>query len=92
LALVGVAVWGVGMGSQESIMRAAVAAMVPRDRRASAYGIFNAAYGVLWFLGSALMGFFYDRSVMTVVAFAVIMQLASVPIFLLAGNALKARS
>ncbi len=33
-ALVGVACWGIGMGAQESIMRAAVARMVGPDRRA----------------------------------------------------------
>jgi MFS-type transporter involved in bile tolerance (Atg22 family) len=33
-ALMGMALWGVGMGAQESVMRAAIAEMVPANRRA----------------------------------------------------------
>lgn len=83
LALVGVALWGVGMGVHESVMRAAVAGMVPGDRRGSAYGIFNTGYGLFWFLGSALMGFLYDLSVPALIVFALGAQLAAVPLLLL---------
>jgi predicted MFS family arabinose efflux permease len=82
-ALLGIVLWGVGMGAQESIMRAAIAGMVSVDRRGSAYGIFNTGYGIFWFLGSTLMGFLYDVSVPALVIFSVVAQLASVPIFLL---------
>jgi MFS-type transporter involved in bile tolerance (Atg22 family) len=75
--------WGVGMGAQESIMRAAIAEMVPANRRASAYGIFNAGYGLFWFLGSAVMGILYDLSLPVLVTFSVVTQLASVTIFFL---------
>jgi len=83
LALAGIAIWGIGMGAQESIMRAAVAEMAPVDKRGTAYGVFNSGYGVLWFAGSALMGFFYDISIPVLVGFSVVMQLASVPVLLL---------
>jgi MFS family permease len=83
LALVGMALWGVGMGAQESIMRAAIAEMVPMGRRSTAYGIFNAGFGLFWFLGSALMGILYDVSVPALIIFSVVMQLASLPFFLL---------
>lgn len=82
-ALLGMALWGVGMGAQESIMRAAIAGMVSMDRRGSAYGIFNAGYGVFWFLGSALMGILYDISIPSLIVFSVVAQLASVPLLLL---------
>jgi MFS family permease len=82
-ALLGMALWGIGMGAQESIMRAAIAGMVSMDRRGSAYGIFNTGYGIFWFLGSALMGILYDTSIQALVAFSIISQLASVPLFLL---------
>ena len=62
-------------------MRAALAGMIPADRRGSAYGIFNAGYGVSWFLGSALMGLLYDVSPMGLVAFSVVAQLAAVRMF-----------
>ena len=83
LALIGMALWGVGMGAQESIMRAAIAEMVPANRRASAYGIFNAAFGLFWFLGSALMGLLYDLSLPALIGFSLVTQFASVPLFFL---------
>ena len=82
LAFLGMALWGVGMGAQESVMRAAIAEMVPVDRRGSAYGIFNAGFGILWFLGSALMGILYDISIPSLIVFSVVVQLASIPLLL----------
>jgi len=55
LLILGMALWGVGMGAQESIIRAVVADMVPRDRRATGYGVFNAGFGLAWFAGSVLI-------------------------------------
>jgi len=80
LALLGVALWGIGMGAQESIMRAAIANMVPADRRGTAYGVFNTGYGLFWFAGSALMGYLYDISIPSLVAFSILAQLISIPI------------
>jgi predicted MFS family arabinose efflux permease len=80
VALLGVALWGVGMGVHESIIPAAVAPMVPRDRRASAYGLFTAGYGVAWFAGSALMGVLYDVAFPLLIAFSVVAELAAVPL------------
>lgn len=85
-AILGMALWGVGMGAQDSIVRAAVAAMVPADRRGSAFGLFDTGFGICWFLGSALMGILYDRSVTAVVAFSVAAQLASVPVLILVAR------
>jgi MFS family permease len=79
-AVTGAAIWGLGMGVHESIVPAAVANMVPANRRPSAYGIFTAGYGVAWFLGSAIMGLLYDRSITAVVVFCVLSQLMAVPI------------
>lgn len=83
-ALLGIMLWGIGMGAQESIMRAAIAGMIPPDKRGSAYGLFNAGYGLFWFLGSAVMGIFYDISISALIAFSVIAQLASIPFFMMA--------
>ena len=80
-ALLGMALMGVGVGAQESIMRAVVADMVTPERRGRAYGIFNATYGISWFLGSVLIGVLYDVSIPALVAFSMIMQLASIPVF-----------
>ncbi|MEO0115071.1 MAG: MFS transporter [candidate division WOR-3 bacterium] len=82
-ALLGILLWGIGMGAQESIMRAAIANMIPIDKRGSAYGVFNAGYGLFWFLGSALMGMLYDRSILLLIIFSVIVQLIAIPFFLM---------
>jgi len=82
-SLAGMAIWGVGMGAQESIMRAAIAGMVSTNKRGTAYGIFNTGYGLFWFVGSALMGFFYDFSISFLVVFSMVTQLASVPLLFL---------
>lgn len=55
---------------------------MPLQRRASAYGLFTAGYGIFWFVGSAAIGALYTLSVHAVVAFALIVQIAAVPLFL----------
>ena len=81
LALAGVLLWGVGVGAQESIVRAAVAQIAPPAHRGTAYGTLHAVLGVAWFAGSAAMGVLYDRSVAGLVAFSVAAQLAALPLF-----------
>jgi MFS family permease len=82
LALAGAALWGLGMGVHESIIPAAVATMVPQQRRPSAYGIFTGVYGVFWFLGSVTIGRLYDVSLPALLAFSVATQLVAIPIFI----------
>lgn len=81
-AIIGMGLWGLGMGAQESIMRAVVAEMVPTNRRATAYGIFNAGFGLAWFLGSASMGFLFDFSIPYLIVFSMLMQFSSIPLLL----------
>jgi MFS family permease len=86
LALLGAAIWGIGIGVHESIIPAAVSPMVPAQRRASAFGLFTAGYGIFWFLGSAAIGLLYDWSLTAVVAFCVVTQLAAIPVFIRVGR------
>jgi MFS family permease len=81
VALLGAAAWGLGIGVHESIIPAAVAHMVPANRRPSAYGLFTAGYGVFWFLGSALLGILYDISLPILISFSVVAELAAIPLF-----------
>lgn len=78
--LTGIALWGVGMGAQESILKAAVTKMVPKTSRATGYGIFECAFGAFWFLGSWLMGVLYDISIPAMIAVSVVAQLAAIPL------------
>jgi MFS family permease len=76
----GMGLWGIGMGAQESIVRAAVADFVPSGRRATGYGLFNTGFGIAWFLGSATMGILYDRSLPALVGFSIVLQLLAIPL------------
>lgn len=87
LAMIGVALWGIGMGAQESVMRAALAQMVPVARRGTAFGLLNGGYGLAWFVGSVALGALYDVSIPALVSLAVVAQLAAVPLFLLVRRA-----
>lgn len=84
-ALLGAAIWGLGMGVHESIIPAAVTPMVSSRRRASAFGIFTAGYGIFWFIGSATIGMLYDLSLSAVIAFCIVTQFVAVPIFVWVG-------
>lgn len=91
-ALLGMVVWGIGMGAQESVMRAVVVEMIQADKRGSAYGIFNTGYGLFWFLGSALMGILYDISIPSLIGFSIVMQLVSISILLVVRTQLLSKS
>jgi MFS family permease len=88
-AIAGVALWGIGMGWQESIMRSVIADLAPKERRASAFGVFNTGYGLFWFAGSALIGFLYGFSLPVLVAFSVAAQLASIPLYLVIARGVR---
>jgi len=89
VALIGSALWGLGMGVHESIIPAAVATMVPHQRRPSAYGIFTAGYGVSWFVGSVIIGRLYDVSLFALIVFSVLAQLVAIPIFVNVNKRLR---
>lgn len=79
----GVLCWGVGMGAQESVMRAAIGSMAPVRRRGTAFGLFHMVFGVAWFAGSAFLGILYDYSIPALAATSLVLQLAGIPILIL---------
>jgi len=91
-ALIGIALWGLGMGVHESIIPAAVALMVPVQRRASAYGLFTAGYGIFWFLGSVLIGSLYGVSLPLLIIFCLVTELAALPLFFLVEQQISHKS
>jgi predicted MFS family arabinose efflux permease len=66
---------------QDASLRSGIAQVVSMNQRGSAFGAFNGVYGVAWFLGSVVMGLLYDHSVMALVVFGVIAQLAAAIVF-----------
>ncbi len=80
--LVGVSLWGLGMGVQESLIPAAVAPMISPDRRAFAYGLFTGLYGTAWVIGSIVIGVLVNVSLGGLVAFCMVSELAAIPFIL----------
>ena len=89
MLLLGIALWGVGMGAQESILKAAVTSMVPKASRATGYGIFECSFGAFWFLGSWLLGVLYDVSIPAMIAVSIAAQLAAIPLYIASARLRK---
>lgn len=81
--IIGLSLWGVVMGIQETIMRSAIADITSLRKRGTGYGIFNTTYGIAIFLGSTLFGFLYDQSLTFVFWAVFILELIACFIFLL---------
>jgi len=62
LVVIGMAVFGVVMGTHETVMRSAIADIAPFRKRGTGYGVFNASYGLALLGGAAVMGLLYDRN------------------------------
>jgi predicted MFS family arabinose efflux permease len=86
VALIGMVFWGVGMSAQGSVFQAMLTGVIPPQKRSTAFGLFDTGFGVAWFLGSAVMGLLYGKSVMAVALFSMILQLAAIPIIFIANR------
>jgi MFS family permease len=85
-AIASVACWAIGLGAQDACLRSGIAQVVSMNKRGSAFGAFNAVFGVLWFVGSAIMGLLCDRSVMALVILGMTAQfVAAIMFFRLRG-------
>lgn len=85
-ALIGMILWGIGMSAQGSLFQAMLTGVIPPQKRSTAFGLFDTGYGIAWFLGSAVMGLLYDKSILAVAVFSVVLQLAAVPILFIANK------
>jgi predicted MFS family arabinose efflux permease len=85
-ALIGMVFWGIGMSAQGSLFQAMLTGVIPPQKRSTAFGLFDTGYGIAWFAGSAVMGLLYDKSILAVALFSVVLQLAAIPILFVANN------
>ena len=85
-ALIGMIFWGIGMSAQGSLLQAMLTGVIPPQKRSTAFGLFDTGYGIAWFLGSAVMGLLYDRSIVAVALFSVSLQLAALPVLIIANK------
>ena len=72
--IIGILLWGVAMGAQETILKAVVSSLVSKDKRATAYGIFYTVFGTAWFLGSLMIGLLYEINTFYIVIFTLLME------------------
>lgn len=84
--LFGLVLWGIGMGAQESILKAAVTSMVPKKNRATGYGIFECSFGIFWFLGSWVLGVIYSKSLPLMIGLSIFAQVLAIPFYLRASR------
>lgn len=82
VALAGAVLWGVSMGMQETVLRAAVADFTAMGERGFAYGIFNTIYGGAWFFGSIAIGALYMVNPISAAGFMVMLQATALPVLL----------
>jgi len=85
-ALIGMIFWGIGMAAQGSLLQAMLTGVIPPQKRSTAFGLFDTGYGIAWFVGSAVMGLLYDKSILAVAIFSVSFQLAALPVFFIANK------
>jgi MFS family permease len=75
---------GVGYTTPNTLLNSGVAGMLPEGRRNLAFGLFYTGYGIGWLVGSTTTGLLYERSVRAMMAFSVVVQLTSLPLFIMA--------
>ena len=80
LALVGMMLWGLGMGTQDSLLKAVLTNTLQPEKRSTGFGVFDTGFGIAWFAGSAVMGLLYDKSILGLILFSVVLQLAALPL------------
>lgn len=89
ISLLGMILWGFGMGAQRVLLRAVVGDMVAKQVRGSAYGILDTGYGISWFVGSAIIGILYDISIPWLIGFSIVTQLSAIPFVYFVQKRLK---
>jgi MFS family permease len=80
-AIASVACWATSLGAQDACLRSGIATVVSMNKRGGAFGAFNGVYGVMWFLGSLTMGLLYSRSLVALVVFGIVVQVAAAVMF-----------
>ena len=74
--------WGAVMAIYESNARAAIADILPGNKRAFGYGAFSLTFGIAWMLGSIIIGYLYENSPSLIILFVLISELVALLLLL----------
>jgi predicted MFS family arabinose efflux permease len=80
----GMLLWGLGYATQDTLLKALIVTVLPERKRNFAFGLFYGGYGLGWLVGSVVAGLLYEQSLLALVVFSAMAQLASLPFFVLA--------
>jgi len=73
--------WGMIMGTHETVMRSVIADITPLEKRGTGYGVFSTIYGMALFGGSVMVGFLYDFSIPLLIEITIVVELIAVFFF-----------
>ncbi|MBA2840980.1 MFS family permease [Methanococcus maripaludis] len=79
--LIGMLLWGIVMGSHETVMKASIADITSINKRGTAYGIFSVIYGLALFIGAILAGYLYDISIFWMILVLVGIEVLGIPVY-----------
>ncbi|OQA66032.1 MAG: Major Facilitator Superfamily protein [Firmicutes bacterium ADurb.Bin262] len=83
MPVIGMVIFGIVMGTHETVMRSAIADITPFSKRGTGYGVFNTAYGLALLGGASLMGWLYDlKQTNVIMLFACCAQAAAFIMFI----------
>jgi MFS family permease len=83
VALAGLCLWGIGYATQDTLLKALIASVLPEGRRNLAFGLFYVGYGCGWLIGSVAAGLLYKHSTVALIVFSATVQLISLPFFMI---------
>lgn len=84
--IIGAILWGIGLGSQDSLIKAELSKIISSKKRGTGFGVFDTNFGIGWFVGSAIMGWLYDHSILSLIIFSMVTQISAIPFFIVANR------
>jgi MFS family permease len=83
---IGLTLWGIGMGAEESVMKSGITLLSPKESRAKAFGFYELFYGIAAFAGSFLLGWLYDASKIALCLVSCLFVVAAAVVYFFSGK------
>jgi hypothetical protein len=85
MTIVGMALWGLNKGAQDTLFKPAITPFIHTNRRTTAFGLFDTGFDIAWLAGSIALGLLYQQSLKALVAVSIVTQLLAIPLFVVAN-------